>query len=273
MNQTMAKLGRHGLLALAAGSVVLGAVACTGPGRPPPGSRSTTTSSTPPRNGACHDIDFIEAVVDSRPTSSTEPRYVLTVSGVLGNTREQAHLIPVTYVRQPEYWRIEVVSCTRADIGAPVETPFKISLDVTNTLGTQGIEVTGPTRSQRIDVPPKPSAPLVNTGWVLDPASLDVPAPGRPITLSFSATNLGGSSACNSYGAPYTATGSPTGGSLKLGPIVSTLIACAPVISNAEATYLRKLGAATSYHVDDGMLTLTGPQGRLVFGTPPPTRP
>jgi heat shock protein HslJ len=265
---------RRGLLALAAGAVVLGGVACTGPGhRPPPGTRSTTTSSIPPRPGACHDIDFAEATVDSRPSSPTGSHYVLTVSGVVPNSRYQVHLEPVTYVRQPEYWLIQVVACAAGDVGGDVQTPFKVSLDLTGLLGTQGIEVTGPTTRQRIDVPAKAPAPLANSGWVLDLASLGVPAAGRRITLSFSATELSGNSACNTYSAAYTATGSPTAGSLEIGPVRSTLIGCTADVATAEAAFLRKLQAVTSYHVADDRLRLTGPKGSLVFGTPPPTHP
>jgi len=265
---------RRGLLTLAAGALALGAVACTDPGhRPPPDSRSTTTTTGTPQPGECRDADFTEASVDARPSPSNPFRSVLTVSGVLGNSRYQARLVPVTYVRQPEYWLIQVRACAVGDVGSPVETPYKVSLDLTGVLGTQGIEVAGATRRQRIDVPPKPPAPLANSGWVLDPASLGVPAAGRRITLSFSATDLSGNSACNSYGASYTAKGSPTGGSLEVGTVRNTLIGCPPDIATAESTYLRKLRAATSYHVADDALTLNGPEGRLVFGTPPPTRP
>jgi heat shock protein HslJ len=261
--------GRRGLLILAAGA--MGLAACSHPGAPPP--KTTTTTTTAPRPGACRPIDFTNAEVVLVSPPSTPARYSLTVAGMLPDTRHAARLQPVEYIQQPEFWLIQVLSCEVADVGAPVNTLFKISLDLTGHLGTRGIEVNGATRHQRIEVPPNPAPPLANTGWVLDPASLGVPTTGKLITLNFTATNLGGNSACNRYNAPYIATGSPTGGALEVGPVSSTLIGCAPDIANAESTYLRKLGAADSYAVADAILTLSGPQGSLVFGTPPPTLP
>jgi hypothetical protein len=61
-------------------------------------------------------------------------------------------LSPVTYIRQPEYWEIDVLGCMRT-IGMPVLTPYTATLRLGSTIGTKGIEVVGATRSVRIDVP------------------------------------------------------------------------------------------------------------------------
>jgi hypothetical protein len=58
----------------------------------------------------------------------------------------------VTYIRQPEYWEIEVQGCMRG-LGLPVLTPYTATLRLGSTIGTMGVEVVGATRSQRIDVP------------------------------------------------------------------------------------------------------------------------
>ena len=68
----------------------------------------------------------------------------------------KCELSPVIYIRQPEYWEIEVQGCQRG-LGLPVLTPYTVALRLGGTIGTKGVEVVGATRSQRIDVPGRPT--------------------------------------------------------------------------------------------------------------------
>jgi hypothetical protein len=63
-------------------------------------------------------------------------------------------LVPLVYVRQPEYWGIEVVGSLHG-IGLPAEASYEVSLAVTSFLGTAGVEVIGATAQQRIDINPR----------------------------------------------------------------------------------------------------------------------
>ena len=60
-------------------------------------------------------------------------------------------LVPLVFIRQPEYWGIEVVGSV-AEIVLPALAPYEVSLSVTSFLGTEGIEVIGANRVQRFDI-------------------------------------------------------------------------------------------------------------------------
>lgn len=66
----------------------------------------------------------------------------------------EVDLIPLVYIRQPEYWGIEVTGCLPAGIGLPTTAPYIASLPLNGIIGTRGIEVIGATRSEKISVPP-----------------------------------------------------------------------------------------------------------------------
>jgi hypothetical protein len=102
-----------------------------------------------PDPSLCKPIDFTRAFVR---TVDTPPRdRFLVVSGVKPFSSMEVVLSPVTYIRQPEYWEVDVLGCVR-EIGMPVLTPYTVSLRLGSTIGTKGIEVVGATRSVRIDV-------------------------------------------------------------------------------------------------------------------------
>jgi len=79
----------------------------------------------------------------------------LVVSGYKPFSSMDVVLLPVTYIRQPEYWEIQVLGCVKT-IGMPVLTPYTASLRLGGTIGTKGVEVVGATRRLRIDVFTKP---------------------------------------------------------------------------------------------------------------------
>jgi hypothetical protein len=104
-----------------------------------------------PQPESCRLIDFEE--VDLVTLKSFPPQYVLIVSGTMPYLNMEVSLRPRTYIRQPEYWGIEVVGCLPGT-GIRVLTPYTVFLRLTGFLGTKGIEVIGATRSEKIEVPP-----------------------------------------------------------------------------------------------------------------------
>jgi hypothetical protein len=102
-----------------------------------------------PQPSACRVIDFkdVEVVPGFMPKT-----FFLIVSGTKPMVSMKVDLVPLVYIRQPEYWGIEVVAC-QTGIGLPQTAPYHVSLDISHLLGTRGIEVIGATGIKRIDVP------------------------------------------------------------------------------------------------------------------------
>lgn len=103
-----------------------------------------------PSPDSCRLIDFDSAKVIT--LRSLPPQHVLVVSGQKPYFNMTVSLSPLVYIRQPEYWGIEVVGCLPG-LGLPVVTPYVESLDLAGTIGTCGIEAIGASRSEKIDVP------------------------------------------------------------------------------------------------------------------------
>jgi hypothetical protein len=80
--------------------------------------------------------------------------YILIVSGKKPYLNMQVRLSPVTYVRQPEYWEIEVVGCLTG-IGLPAIGAYSEHLPLDAVRGTKGIEVVwAGGEKERLPVPP-----------------------------------------------------------------------------------------------------------------------
>jgi hypothetical protein len=108
-----------------------------------------------PQSETCRLIDFEEAEVVI--LKSFPPQYVLVVSGEKPYLNMEVTLRPRVYIQQPEYWGIEVVGCLPG-FGIPVMTPYTVSIRLAGLMGTEGIEVIGATRSEKIelkDLPPE----------------------------------------------------------------------------------------------------------------------
>lgn len=96
-------------------------------------------------------ITFDKATVAT--LESDPPQYLLTVSGTKPWLNMTVELMPLIYIRRPEYWGIEVVGCLKG-ISPAVLAPYEVSINLSGILGTKGIEVIGSDRSEKIDVPP-----------------------------------------------------------------------------------------------------------------------
>lgn len=92
------------------------------------------------------------------------------------------------------------------------------------------------------------------------------------VTLTLSQDRVTGRSGCNSY----FANAEVRSGTLKVGPIGATKMACMrDGLMQQESEYLNTLGAAQNYSFQsDNRLTITTPQGgTLIFKAAPPTSP
>ena len=112
--------------------------------------------------------------------------------------------------------------------------------------------------------PPAPEVPLLGTTWTLSGIvaneAVSSPVAGFPVTLVLADGTVTGK-ACNSFRGQATITGS----TIKVGPLMSTKMACADAAATAqETTVLQTLEAATTVTQDGAMLTLTAADGRAL---------
>lgn len=105
-----------------------------------------------PTSASVRLIDFDKAEVVGGFVSGT---YFLVVSGTKPYLNMTVELSPLIYVRQPEYWGIEVVG-SLPGFGLPALAPYTVSIPLDGILGTKGIEVIGATKRQKIPVPRRP---------------------------------------------------------------------------------------------------------------------
>lgn len=97
-------------------------------------------------------IDFEHVQILS--TKSIPPQHILVVSGTKPYFNMKVTLQPLTYIRQPDYWGIEVVGSV-GGIGLPALAPYTVSLPLAGFIGKRGIEVIGASRSERHDISTK----------------------------------------------------------------------------------------------------------------------
>jgi hypothetical protein len=108
---------------------------------------------------SCRLIDFERADVVSLMIYPPPPP-TLVVAGRKPWANMTVSLNPLRYVKQPEYWGIEVVGCM-PPIGQPAIIPYVVELVLAGITGTRGIEVIGATHTEKIELTPAtdPAAP------------------------------------------------------------------------------------------------------------------
>lgn len=110
------------------------------------------------------------------------------------------------------------------------------------------------------------SSLLVGSSWSLrsggGPEGEVALVDGWPITLTFDERTLGGTAACNGYGASYTIEGSQ----LLVDGFGKEEQGCAPLVQESESTYMAALEDVDVIDVDGDQLALSGPSTELIFG-------
>jgi hypothetical protein len=76
---------------------------------------------------------------------------VLEVTGTKPFVNLRVDLVPVVYVRQPDFWEIEVVG-SLPGIGLPPAVPYTVSMPLGAAMGRCGIEVVGANQRKRFDL-------------------------------------------------------------------------------------------------------------------------
>jgi len=102
-------------------------------------------------------------------------RVLLVVSGWNPSPAYTDRLVPLVYVRQPAYWGVRAEGCG-PKYGAPPAERYTVTLDVTSTLGTLGVEVIGSNRTIQLPLRPTPTT-LPPSSTVPPPPSTTVNGP------------------------------------------------------------------------------------------------
>ena len=105
-----------------------------------------------PPSTAWRRIDFERAEI--RTLESFPPQHILVVRGLKPFLNMEVDLEPVVYIRQPEYWEIEVLGRLRGPIGLTAVEPYTVTLPLAGVTGTRGVEVMGANKSMRLDLLP-----------------------------------------------------------------------------------------------------------------------
>lgn len=97
-------------------------------------------------------IDFDNVEISPGIVNDT---WFVTVSGTKPFLNMSVRLTPLVYIRQPEYWGIEVVGFLPGyqRKGAVLYNSEPLPLD--GIRGTKGIEIIGSTKSEKREVPPR----------------------------------------------------------------------------------------------------------------------
>jgi heat shock protein HslJ len=110
-----------------------------------------------------------------------------------------------------------------------------------------------------------PKDTLSGTSWTATgvnngKGAVESVAAGTTITATFGADGqLSGSAGCNQYTATFTS----ADGTIVIGPIAGTRMACDPAVSDQETAYLAALDAAATYKVQGSTLELRDDTGAI----------
>ena len=99
-------------------------------------------------------IDFETATVITQMIYP--PRPVLVVSGHKPYQAMKVELVPLTYIRRPPFWGIEVVGSYSGQAGLTpmpaIAIPYTVELHLAGVTGSVGVEVIGATKTEQIPV-------------------------------------------------------------------------------------------------------------------------
>jgi heat shock protein HslJ len=114
--------------------------------------------------------------------------------------------------------------------------------------------------------PGDPTGDPTGIPWELESGTIDgaevTLVDSHPVTLTMTDEEIGGTAACNGYGATVTVSGS----TIEIGELASTAMACAPdEVMESETQYLEALPRVEEFSNTAERLTLTGEGVELSF--------
>ena len=107
-------------------------------------------------------------------------------------------------------------------------------------------------------------ATLAGTAWRVVSINSRPPVLGSEPTATFTATEVEGSSGCNTYGGSYAYDAST--GLLTFGSLAMTKMACDAARNEVETRFTQTIAQVSSASMDpEGRLVLNGPAGQIVL--------
>jgi heat shock protein HslJ len=106
-------------------------------------------------------------------------------------------------------------------------------------------------------------ADITGVQWVLDTTALVRGAGDVVVTAQFADGQMAGDSGCNRYFAKYTV--KPATGTMTLGPVGGTLMACVGAASDVEQAYLAALDKVQQYRATTDSLRLLDAGGKVLL--------
>ena len=76
----------------------------------------------------------------------------LTVGGTKPCINMEVRLVPLFYLKCPEYWGIEVIGCLSDGICIPTLGSYEMTIPLAGITGYKGIEVIGAKNRKKLDV-------------------------------------------------------------------------------------------------------------------------
>lgn len=142
------------------------------------------------------------------------------------------------------------------------EQAFLAAISTASTFAVDGTQLTITTADGQLLVFSEIS-PLIGTGWLLTSIGGADVVEGSTVTLTFGSDGRAyGTSGCNRFFSGYTVDGE----ALTFTGAGSTMMMCAEEgVMEQETAFLAALGGASSFTLEDGMLTISGAEGDLMF--------
>ena len=136
-------------------------------------------------------------------------------------------------------------------------------------LGDDGLTLTAADGTVSIDLVrfvPEPDRPLAGTVWHLttlidgDTASSTIAGTDATLVVYDLAGRISGNSGCNTFGGPATF----SEGTVSVGDLIATEMACEPGIMSQERFVFEVLGSAATWEIDGTTLRITAADGRAL---------
>jgi hypothetical protein len=100
--------------------------------------------------GECYPIDFSRIDIEWYAGRGV---YQLTVTGVKPYMNMDVSLSHEADNGRPAYWRTVVIGCIKNGLLMPLASPYYITMNLDQFVGSRGVEIVGASRKVRRDIP------------------------------------------------------------------------------------------------------------------------
>ncbi|MCU0506082.1 MAG: META domain-containing protein [Chloroflexi bacterium] len=158
-----------------------------------------------------------------------------------------------------------MMACPDTSSGVEAEMSAALQKAATYTASSTSLKIYDSSGKNVLVYQAAPADTLSGTSWTATgvnngQGAVQSVAAGTSITASFGTDGqLSGSGGCNQYTATYTS----ADGTVVIGPVAGTRMACDPAVSDQETAYFAALDAAATYAISGGKLELRDASGAI----------